>query len=423
MNEHPFNGYVNVLDFGAKPNSFQDDTDAFKKALSLNRGVFVPGGIYFISEPIVLENQNLVGSGIFATQIVSVNADALSPIIRAGRSCTISDMLIKYKEGLVTGNEKTGERVGLLLSTQRWPLQRGSSVRNVRIEEVGTGIYSPADESLSGPFSVHFDTLEITGFSYRGIDFCSPNRTGNVFTNLFVNSQKENVDALISMEGEDSELSMNQINLEHSRCKTALRLFDVRAFSIATLHLESINITEAGGAMIDINGSSGSIDVLTVYYSILDHENISIVRIGDAAYDIHADWAWFCPTTATFLKVGTLHVKGINDPNWQVYGRRDGGLLMDSAGGFLFFTRPTDAKGDYYVQVDNYVWYSFQKDGSIYESCPCDPHGRITFTKKGVLPPGGPTDERPTQRLCRFSTRYFDTDLGREVIWDGSEWR
>ena len=89
------------------------------------------------------------------------------------------DIQLRFKDGLVTGGEQKGERVGLL-TAGRYSLQRGSSIANVKITNVGTGIYSPseADGQEACSFSVTYDSLTIENFSYRGIDFFRPGTHG-----------------------------------------------------------------------------------------------------------------------------------------------------------------------------------------------------------------------------------------------------
>lgn len=423
MKQDMYEGYTNVLEFGAQPNSFRDDTEAFKQAVASSGSVFVPGGIYYVSEPIVLNNQNFVGSGMMATQIISLCPDPAQPIILAGRSCVISDLTIAYKEGFITGAEQRGERVGISTRGETWCLQRGSTIRNVRIEETGTALYSADEHDVyGGPFSTLFESLELVNFSFRGIDFSTYCRTGNVFTNLYMYSKKPHVDACIHLSGEDSEVVFHQLNMEETICRNAMQLFDVRGLQISTVHLQGIEISEPGQAMITMHNSTGTIGTISFYYCPLNHRDISLFEIGDSVYDIRKSWAMNYPETLNLLHINNLHVKGLNDPTVHEEGRIYG-LNDFQDGGFYFFRRGSDARGDYYVEVDQYSWYSFKDDQNVYETMPRDPFGRISFTRLGQLPAGGSTDKRPRFRQCAFTTRYFDTDLGREVIWDGTHWR
>ena len=67
---------------------------------------------------------------------------------------------------------------------------------------------------------------------------------------------------------------------------------------------------------------------------------------------------------------------------------------------------------DYVVKNSDYTWDTFPADETF-----------ITITKKGKVLERGTTEERPTERLCPYYTRYFDTTLNKEVIWTGEEWK
>lgn len=415
-----------VLNFGARPNSFEDDSEAFEKAALTGRSIYVPAGIYCVSRPISLVNQNIIGEGIFATQIISTCLDPSQAIIYAGRSCVISDLTVAYKEGLVTGEEQEGQRVGINTAdiNYNYPLQRGSTIRNVQIHETGTAIYNHSVEKTQdgcSTFSVLYESLEISNFSYRGIDFSSDCRTGSIFNNLYIYSNKPHVDEMLHFSGEDSELTLNQVNVELTRCKTAIRLEKVRGLEASTIHMQNITLTEPDSGFLEMQNSNAHIGVLSIYYCAIDQNNISLIRIGDALYDIGRTWTQFSPNTMNRLHIDNLHVKGLNDPtNPDITTYR--GIADYADRGFFFFYRPEQSKGDFFVSVDQYSWYTFQKDIDVYEKIPRDPEKRIVFKKLGELPEGGPTESRPMERLCPFISRYYDTDLKKQLIWDGERW-
>ncbi len=415
-----FKGYVSVLDFGACPNSFEDDTAAFQEAVRDGRSIYVPSGIYYIREPLLLTNCNFIGAGSFATQILSICEDPSLPILYTERSCVISDMCIGYRSDLITGEETEGQRIGIITKGELWCLQRCSTIRNLRIVDCGTAIYSAdSDGLLGGPFSVLFESLEIQDFSFRGIDFTSRNRSGNVFENIYMCSERPNVDAMINLRGEDSQLSIHQLNLEHTKCRTALRFIDVYTFSISTLHIQNIQVPE-GGNIFELHNSAGHIDALDVYYLPIPAPDIHLFWIGDGLYDTHIP-KMDRPNTVRKLWIGQLHVKGMNDPTFQ---QPDVHYSMDRYQElrFFFFYRPEEALGEYRVHVEDYIWFSYKNDQEFYETMPRDPYGRLTFTKLGELPLSGPTDQRPRTRLCPYCTGYFDTDLNRYVVYDGQDW-
>lgn len=411
-------GYANVLDFGANGEDTKDDYPAFLKAAMTDKTIFVPKGTYYLSATLELTNQNLIGEGMFQTKILSTDQSLSAVILSLGRTCTVTDLTIGFKPGIVNGSEGAGQRVGILTGNSLYSLQRGSQVSRVRINNVGTAIFSKGGEDYAS-FSVEYDTLEISNFSFRGIDFASKVRTGNVFTNIYMSSSYK-VDSLFCMRGEESEVSITQLNLEHTSAAAAMRLSGVRALSIDTLHIEGIILEDENASLIELNNTSGSIEALSVYYCGFDAPNQSIFTILDGIYDINETWAQGNkPHTLSYLRIGTLHVKGLHDTNSKLHGPRPG---LKELSGFNFFYRPQSAKGSFKVEIDNYVYFSFKDDYDIYDSMPGDPHDMIEFIRKGQIRTHGTTDERPTTRLCPYYSLYFDTDLNKLLLWTGSSW-
>jgi polygalacturonase len=66
--------YVSVKDFGAVGDGVTDDTLAFKKAISLNKNLYVPDGIYIISDVLYLKNSI---QGQQNSKIIRINNDGL----------------------------------------------------------------------------------------------------------------------------------------------------------------------------------------------------------------------------------------------------------------------------------------------------------------------------------------------------------
>lgn len=410
--------YVNILDYGATGDDTKDDYNAFAKAALANKSIYVPAGTYYVSQPIQLFNCNLIGAGAFQTFIYSTNTSLNTCVVEAGRTCVIENLTIGFKKGILTGNELQGERVGLKTGSNNYSLQRGSAIRNCRFTDCGTAIYG-GNEEKEASFSVTYDTLEIIDFTFRGIDFESNIRTGNVYNNLYIISQHREVDSLIYLAGEESEATFTQINLEHTKCRNALTFDGVRAFSIHSLHIEGCNLNDAGESLIHINNSSGIIDNLSVYYVALDYKDLSIINIMDNQYDVGNAYS---PATLGYLKINNFHVKGLHCPHAPIWGARKDGLNNLDNEGFTFITRPLNAKNDYVVRIENYIYYTFLDDADKYEAFPCDKNNRIIFEKKGVIKTFGSTSERPTTRLCPYYSTYFDTTENKMFIYDGNDW-
>ena len=422
---NPYVGYVNVVDFGARPNSFCDDTDAFLKALATKKSVFVPDGIFYISQTLVLENQNFIGCGMYQTHIISTTDRRDAPIIRAGRTCTIKDMLIGFEHTL--GDEKEGERVGIFTHGKIWTLQRGSTISNIQINNCGTALYMPRDGlgGGPGPFNVEHSNLEIASFTFRAIDYGMPHRVGSIFTNIFIlNSNISTaVDSVIHFDNDSNNVSMSHITIIDTVCKHgALSFNNVRGFHISTIHIGNVGVAEEGHALIELNNSSGEFGTLNITYVPLDCKDSSLIKLYDSYYDmcIGDDER---QVTNHSLRIGNFDVKCVNDPTprKQFPDRVNDGLVKPYSKWFKFITREKGSVGTYYVDIENYIYYTFKEDRLAYEKFECD-DDRITFLRKGVVARYGPTSERPKYRLCRYETEYFDTDLGKKICWDGEKW-
>ncbi len=362
-------GYVNIRDYGADGTTRADCYAAFVQAALTGKSIYVPAGTYYVSGPIQLRNQNLYGDGMFQSFIVSTASDSSVPILYLGRSCGVEDINLSFDESLITGNETSGERPGIITGDNYnpgWPLQRGSQINRVHIANTGTAIYSPmkgVEESTS--FSVAYTNLEIQDFSFRGIDFVSKTRTGNVFSNIYMKS-KHTVDSLFNMAGEESETTIIQLNLEHTKVRrAALSLDGCRALALSTLHIEGIELVEDDSCYIYLENSSGRMDAVSVYYTAVDAADCSLIKIGDAVYDINESWQSSPPATLSKMNIGTLHLKGIHDPNTGLHGTRPQPGL-NNLDNFLFVKRESNALGSYRVKIENYVYYTFQSDAAKY---------------------------------------------------------
>lgn len=364
---------VNVLDYGAKPDEGGvDDTDAFLAAIATGKSVYVPAGYYFVSQGLKLRNQNLYGDGMFQTFIISTTDNLYMPVLSLGRTTSVEDLTIGFKTEIITGEEQWIQRIGIITGddydTGSWCLQRGSQINRVGIADVGTGICSCDLNNVEGytSFSVLYTNLEIRDFSYRGIDFTAGTRTGNVFSNIYMNS-KYTVDCLFNMEGEESETSITQLNLEHTKVKrAAMSLVGCRALAISTLHIEGILLSAEDSAYIYLANTSGSMEAVSVYYTAVDANYCSLIKIGDAVYDINAEWQTDPPALLSKLRIGTLHLKGLHNPNEGIHGNERPFKGLNDLVGFKFIKRVANAKGNYKVTIDNYVYFSFQSDWAKY---------------------------------------------------------
>lgn len=406
--EEIFSGYVNVVDFGARPNSFMDDTEAFLNAIATRKSVYVPAGIYYVSKTLKIQNQNLLGSGFFQSQIVSINPNPVEPIIMAGRSCKIADLAIKYREDFITGNESAGERVGISTFGMDWPLQRGSSINNVLIAVVGTCLYSP-DSSSGAPFAVEHSNLELLDFSYRAIDYGSNDRIGNLFSNIFIHSGMNNVDCMVRLRGRSFNSTLTNIFFQRTVCNTALRLEDASGFNLDSIHFESINVTGSNSAFVELKNSFGKIGNAGFSMSQPLSKDSALFRLW-----LSEDGNFGKQTENSIIPfvVDNLYVYN------STFKRANCKSIFPKNFNFIVANGSKNRK--YQLDIRNMVFSVESEDRDICNQFPCK--GNIELKQLGQIAVSGSSTERPKHRLCPHRSEYYDTDLGKKLVWDGEDW-
>ncbi len=414
--------YVNVKNYGAwgtcwlnsnytAINKYHDDTQAFRNAISNAGGqtVYVPAGYYCVSSTLNFNNINLVGDGANSV-IMSTSNSSSTPIIAISGQSRLSNITIRFAPGIVPtwanmGYGGVGEYVGIQLGNFNH-----SSIRDVNISDVGTGIYEPYQLPTGlEEFSNHFDSIWISRFQVRGIDLWNPDTSGDIFSNIHLSSYTvagngmlihNVVDRPFSMYGQFGEVSIHQLNVESLTCSTAISLTGVRALAASSIHIEGVQVYGSWNGLLELNNTSGQIDSLTVYYTIItsnpstnpsnfSFNNVnnfsgqSIIWLGDGNYDATKGTADGVQgaSTSSFLKIGTLHLKGLNDPSRTLYTQTQRGLNGLSQFNIIY-RGGKNAQSVYKVRLDNYYWETYQGDSSAYGNTPSinDLNGTINFT-------------------------------------------
>lgn len=377
--------YIPPAEWAAITNftSTYDCQGAFETALANHSHLYCPPGLFRISVGLDLANlKRIYGSGERTTVIECTNTSATRPIIYLGGESALMDIGIRFASGIVTGSETMGQRVGVQLysPTSTYACQRQGGLRNVLISNVGTGVYDPV---ISDAFSCVFDSVEIVNFSYRGWDMRSPNRTGNVYRNLYIhniNPPFTNVDCGFALEGEESESTIEQLNVENGTMNNAIRFFNVRALSATSIHIEQVRLRDNNSALINWDRSAGWIGAITVYYCAIATTGWSIFKIFDSIYG----GAVANQNTCNDLHIGTLHCKGLNDAGVAPFNVGIGSLVD-----FYFIVRPAASVGSFFMQIDRWVWNTFKGDSAVYQAFPADPQNQIQFVATISGPPVG----------------------------------
>lgn len=427
LDEHIRQSAINVKQppYNAKGDGVSDDTQAIKDALSNGENIFIPKGTYLISDTISFQNKRIYGIEPNRTILKGIIADASKPILAVGRTSIVESMRIEYDETLITGSETKGTRVGIRTygGENGWALQKGGTLRNLIFKNVGTAIW----DGDKGAFSSSFRDIEILNFSKCGIDMTG-SRTGNVYENIHVTNvskpdlRPSNAIRIVN----ESECSLIQINIEHCTCDRPLELTNVRGFFATSIHLEGIDVKGNYNGYIYMQGSTGVFGTLTFYWTGAEKTGTSLFRLGYGTPTSN-DPNDTTNLDSSYVKINVLHCKGLARKDLGVHpSYPDTRRTLGRVQPFYFFYRDSAETGEYIVDIDKYVYLtltSTEDDRVYYDSFNSDPHNKITFYKKGDIRKTGTTAQRPTQRLCKGVSRYYDTSLHKSIIWDGTNWR
>lgn len=74
----------------------------------------------------------------------------------------------------------------------------------------------------------------------------------------------------------------------------------------------------------------------------------------------------------------------------------------------------------YQLDIKNIIFSVESEDRDICNQFPCK--GNIELKQLGQIAVSGSSTERPKHRLCPHRSEYYDTDLGKKLVWDGEDW-
>jgi hypothetical protein len=333
--------------------------------------------------------------------------------------------MIKYDDSCMVGNETIGQRVAIQTfgGANEYTLQKGGGIRNCIITNCGTAVYD-AGESC---FSCHFVDLEITNVSYKGFEFTSSNRSGNVYSNIYIANPGDKFTNVINgfcLRGEESECTIIQLNVEHMTCNQAIWLENIKGLNATSIHIEGVQLKADYNGFIVLNKVSGQFGTVSFYFT-RGHLN------GSHLFTLKDSVASILNNEKSFIKIQNLNCKGLNRPHrptydYTSYPQEKETLTATPPLSFFFFFRESGyTDRDYFVELESYTWYTYTSvvdDSQKYIDFPRDPHGKILFTKLGQNLTFGTTAQRPTKRLT-IGFRYFDTTLGKSIDWNGSVWK
>jgi len=337
----------------------------------------VPEGVYYVDQTIKLINMILYGEGANKSILVGTMSDEYAPLLAIGRAGMVMDLGLRFADSVdIYADPAEGKRVLIRACAEpaSYGMTRGM-LRNLSLRHCGTAIY---DNGVN-VFSSVFNTLDIRDFSYKGIHLFGDDRTGNIYKNIRISNVSEgggsdyahiqSCSIPLHFDGEESESSLDQICVKWCRCDQAVKMDGMVGFSVGVMRFERVALNGSGNALLDIDSSSGTIQLLsTVSCDLSDGE---VIRLRDATYSWHDKGS-----SCNYLGINSFHCRDINPSDKGFPG---GGI--DSL--FRFITRDDGYASDYFVKIDNYVWFTSQSDVPYYQAFQVDPHDAITFLNKG----------------------------------------
>ena len=259
-----------VKDYGAKGDGVTDDTAAIKTCINNESLIYFPAGTYRVTETLTLDDKHMCGENKAKTFL---RMDGDETLINAGSRTQINDITLGFFNADGAGY---GEKIAINCMGSQYALQR-TSISNVNIWICGTAIKSGAQPF----FSVNFDTMEITEFTYAAVQISTPDSTQNAFRNLYITSSK-NPDYMFIVYTRISSIYIENLNLEHTVPKNDPFILNgyLTAY-INGIQFEGVTLTQNVG-LITLNGKYAVIDRLTNIFNTLDpnSEYGIMMRIG-----------------------------------------------------------------------------------------------------------------------------------------------
>ncbi|MBE6779681.1 MAG: hypothetical protein E7545_01750 [Ruminococcaceae bacterium] len=379
---------INICDFGAIPNDGKDDTSAFMLTInsSIKDSIYIPPGTYNITESIKLYDSMVVGAGTDKTVIIADLEKVRDPIVWMGGSAQLRDITIKFADHCINGTEISGERCGIVTTAKgERRLCKGGAVTNVRIQNVGTGIYSPITESILGLrppeyvsgnkenwngdatcFSTGFEGVTVLDFSFRGISMETFGRTGNVWRNIYLSSGKYEANTAIYFYNDESESSISEMTVADSKLKNGVRLIQSCGAQITNLTFVNTELVEDNTGFLYCDESSVVINNLTFKNSAPKNNKQAFIRLGDGTYRR----VYYFPTNG-FLRVYNM---SILNPDLDI--------APDSTQ--YMISRRNEYLSDYTVDIDNLRVVAPEALKAQYEAFNYDRDREIDLTLEGV---------------------------------------
>lgn len=159
------------------------DINAALASAGFGGTIFLPAGTYSITSTINIQDRNVIGAGFNTIlQGVSASLGAGNPMFVLSGIVTIKSLRAQFDVKPATAT--AGQYVIFRAGNGSNPLQRYSNIDSIWTYYCGTAFWNPT--GLGSVFSTTFSNLRVEFFTYRGFDFNGTDRTGNIYSNIYL---------------------------------------------------------------------------------------------------------------------------------------------------------------------------------------------------------------------------------------------
>lgn len=401
--KYPPIGYVAATGDGET-----DDTAAIQKMLNDFGAIYVPRGVYKITSTLAADTVSIVGeANAWFEMTPSTVSDC---IMNIGRTSYIHGMSFRFTE-ILPGTSRD-QLIALKLFGAQWGLQRASLIDNCRFGMCGTAING-------NPFSVTISACEMYSFAWSAIDIGKSGTNGNtqnVLSNIYISGALPGATHGIRIENYSNN-SLDCINIEHSLFSgAALYTAKTTCITIGSIHFEGIGITSNYNAYLVSDGGQIKIDTISALYTRnVNSEGQAVIGLGTPNVP-WGTWNYMLPT----LTVNNFIAGGICTPNAGMYPdeQQDMGIANKTNFNFIYAGNQTPV---WKVRLNALTLWTTVNDTETYRKFPTA--FSLQWEYFPSMPIYGNTASRPTgEMLPPYSAKYFDTEIKKELIWNGTSW-
>ena len=421
---------LNVKQLGAYGDNIHDDTLYIRKAVELSNNIFVPSGHYILTDYITLFNKKFTGASKNRTTFIGKITDPSKPLFYIGGETTLSTINLGYDEEYLTNTGDNRNHCGIITYDKdtNLALQYGK-VENVQIANCNIGIWD-GDINL---FSSVFENINIINVRGYGVLCTGGDRTGNVWTNIYVSNiefvNKGNYDRISAvsgfcLRGNETECTIQQLNVEHGTFLHAIEISGVFGLFASAIHLEGVMPTLDWTPFVFIEKTFGTISNITFCYT-RHRMGTSLITFGQSIHENITD-ATKCSINNIFT-IENLTCLGLNRPNEGVYGKEplyvNQGITNENC---IFLNREAGFTYKYIIRLLSYnfrTWTYYKDDESVYKAFFNNPHATLQYLDLAQSVKYGLSSEKNNIERPFPGMQFFATDenklyvLKPDYIW------